>query len=166
MRLAEIWENTDRRTLAMFAPGTAQRRQRNRSGAFIMAKNWKPTLTAATDEQTRDPHFVHRVAINLWCLRYQERPASRRTIPDLCANVWRDFEGKAITHEGADYEVPEVDAILGTENDPDFTWVRDFMGYALEMPTQTLPSKSRERVRYLDLTIRAGGPNLWRGQYY
>ena len=131
-----------------------------------MATNWTPTLKAATNEQLRDPQFVHRVAITLWCLQYHGRPASRRTIPELCAEVWRDFDGAAIETDGSPYEIPEVDDILGAENDPDFSWLRDFMRYALEMPNQALPQKSRERIKYLDLMIRAGGPNLWRGRYY
>ncbi|WP_143743103.1 hypothetical protein [Maricaulis sp. W15] len=131
-----------------------------------MAKNWTPNLKAATDEQTCDPHFVYRVSIMLWMLQYEGRPASRRTIPELCADVWRDFDGTLSEADGSPYKLPEVDTILGAENDPDFSWLRDFMRYALEMPTQTLPKKSRERVKYLDLMIRAGGPNLWRGRYY
>lgn len=131
-----------------------------------MATNWTPTLKAATNEQLFDSQFVHRVAITLWCLQYHGRPASRRTIPELCANVWRDFDGAATETDGSPYEIPEVDDIFGAENDPDFSWLRDFMRYALEMPNQALPQKSRERIKYLDLMIRAGGPNLWRGRYY
>lgn len=130
-----------------------------------MTKTWKPNVVLATPDQLRDPQFIQRVAITLWCLRYQDRPASRRTIPDLCADVMRDFEGSLVEPNGDAYEVPEVDAALGAENDPEFTWLREFLKFAMEPPIQRLPQKSQDRVKYLDAVIRAGGPTLWRGQH-
>lgn len=128
----------------------------------VYKKSWEPEVVALSDEQLSDPRLIQSLAITCWCIQYGSKHMSRRSLPDIAADIWRDFKGQAFNANGTPYVLRDVDYMLGGETDLDFTWLRDFFSYALTPPTHQLRAKMKARIRFIDLTIKAGGPALWR----
>ena len=125
-------------------------------------KPWEPKIVALSDEQLSDPRIIQSLAITCWCIQYGTKHMSRRSLPNIAADIWRDFKGQAFNANGTSYVLGDVDYMLGGEVDLDFTWLRDFFAYALNPPTHQLRDNMKARIRFIDLTIKAGGPALWR----
>lgn len=134
----------------------------NSKNAPIYRRKWSPVLKALSDEQLNDPIRIQDIAITCLCIQYGTKYISRRSLPDVTADVWRDFKGTALNSDGSVFELGDFDAVLGGANDTEFTWLREFFAYALTPPQRNLSSETKARIRLIELTIRAGGPALWR----
>lgn len=132
---------------------------------FTPKNPWQPTIVLLTDEQYADPAIRRLISIILWCLIYQNRHLSRRTVPDWVADVLRDTLGTVYRADGTCYMPGDVDDILNTNLDGDNAWLREFFSYALNCEEQQFYSGTLERIRLLHAAILLSGPLQWRKRH-
>lgn len=128
-------------------------------------RSWTPTIKALPIKAFKDPRMAQNVSAFAWCIRHNGKFLSRRSFANACANVWRDFDGSALNENSQPYELGDIDELLGAESDLDFDWLRGFFSFALEEPSYSPSDKICRRLQFIELTLRIGGPKLWRDLY-
>ncbi len=113
----------------------------------------KPTIALTHPSILLSEHYYRR----LW-LAVRNIKITRRDWLDEMADMIRDFDGKIVTPDGHQYELPLVDDVFG--NDFDMRW----LGYYL-IPNEAGDhprSRSRkiERLQLLDLYFRIKHPEV------
>ncbi len=84
---------------------------------------------------------------------------SRRAVPDLCADVIRDFSGEFVFPDSSPYKLPEVDNVLGWRGD--FKWIGNWLNWPLSPPERGIQKRLVPRLRFLDAVMRVGQPETY-----
>lgn len=116
-------------------------------------------ITVPSEETARNPHYIIMVGIVLWCLRWQGRRASRRSVADICADILRDTDCVFREADGSAFEIGDLDDELGGDS-------FDVIRALFEGPLKSEPSRpqrgSLRTIRLLAALLHAAGPRLWR----
>ena len=131
--------------------------------------NSQKRLQLAAEEFVSLPHVVQLLAITARCLRYDDKPVSRRNMLDLIADIFRDNDPVLVSPEGNLYELPDLDSLFEPDGFSDelnaehhFEWCGNFLNYAIAPPTRRLPVQYIERLQIIDAAWRLGGDKVWR----
>jgi len=124
----------------------------------------KPVLIALSDGDLTNPVIIQLLAIICFSIQFGKKYLSRRSFANWAADVWRDYDGDVLNQDGTPYVLPDIDELLGGGEDGDFPWMRTFFSWALEFEGQEFYRGSIERLRFIDLTIKAAGPLGWRNK--
>ncbi len=127
------------------------------------------TIQVTPDEILRTPQHAQLLAITTWCICVGTKYISRRTLIDVLADIFRDADHDYIDADGGPYTIPDLDTVFEPEAFEDrldqqhyFEWSGRFMKWAIEPPKRNANASSIEKLRMIDLAMRAGGPALWR----
>lgn len=85
---------------------------------------------------------------------------SRRRLADFVFNQYVGFAGIVIDHDGyaLDLLAMDVDAILGGDDDPSWSWCGDFLAARMRMPKQSTAMKVAARYKLLWIALAIHNP--------
>jgi len=117
----------------------------------------KRVITVATKFELLNQHYYAR----LW-LASRNLSIPRREWLDEIADCFCKFRGTIVYRSGETYQIPSVDDVFGTANNPDMRW----MSYYLKADeSEKIPftiSRKIERSRLIDLYFRIEFPKITR----
>lgn len=120
-------------------------------------------VSVATDGELRCVSAMRRLAMVTRNLTYQGAPLTRRTLPELMADVfdWADRNGIEYRWpNGEPYVLPDIDDTLDWSGE--FKWEGLFMEKWPEEPPGVIQERIVDRLRLIDLMVRVGFPYLYR----
>ena len=105
-----------------------------------------------------DGELLVLLSICLWCLRYGRKYASRRSLVDVVADAFRDYQGQLLNPDKTPFIYGDLDRELGG---PHYDWVRQ--AFTVGLGDDWKPNReTRRRLRLVLAALKCGGPSLWR----
>jgi hypothetical protein len=84
----------------------------------------------------------------------------RRGWLDEIADCFCRFRGTIIYRSGEPYQIPFVDDVFGTDNNPDMRWMSYYLRANESETTPFTISRKIERLRLIDLYFRIEYPKI------
>lgn len=120
----------------------------------MQCKN-KRVIIVATKSELLNEHYYRR----LW-LAARNMSIPRRGWLDEIADCFCRFRGTIIYRSGESYQIPFVDDVFGTENNPDMRWMSYYLRADKSETTPFTISRKIERLRLIDLYFRIEYPTI------
>lgn len=112
-------------------------------------------IQLVTIDELRSESYYNRLWI---ATRAISKSVPRRLWLDELANTFRDFNGVVFTPCGEAFEIPDLDAVFG--DDQDMRWFSYYLKSDGSGNQPQMKSRQRERLELLDLYFKIKHPDI------